>query len=234
MHRLHRATLAGVAHQRPRRPHLTGDAFGWIGLPPCSPHAREPVLPVLDTDTSGGGRGSLASLRAIAFMLPTVEPVATALATKRTHRSRAVNAYLSLYVRMPEAFRRCVPGTVCVQSSLSRSPPASSEQPRRSCGSVGQGPGCPRQWIPSQGYPVSAWSISVKNTTCAAAHSALATGIVWRFATPRWNPDNSGVPPDGPRQAGRCTATRRPMVGERGGLRPELPCDSHVVAHQPG
>lgn len=53
---------------------------------------------------------------------------------------------------------------------------------------------CPNQRIPNQGIPVSVWSIAVQNTPCAAAREALASAIVWRFATPAWNLDSNGVP----------------------------------------
>jgi hypothetical protein len=53
---------------------------------------------------------------------------------------------------------------------------------------------CPNQRIPNQGYPVSVWSITVEHTPCAAADKALATAIVWRFATPGWNLNRDGVP----------------------------------------
>jgi len=53
---------------------------------------------------------------------------------------------------------------------------------------------CPRQQILNQGYPVSAWSVSVQNTTCAAAKRALASATVWRFDEPSWNFDGNGVP----------------------------------------
>lgn len=41
---------------------------------------------------------------------------------------------------------------------------------------------------------MSAWSISVEKTTCAAADKALASAIVWRFALSAWNLDKNGVP----------------------------------------
>lgn len=58
----------------------------------------------------------------------------------------------------------------------------------------GEATSCPSQRIPDSGYPISAWSISVQNTTCAAAKRALASAMVWRFNLPSWQFNSNDVP----------------------------------------
>jgi hypothetical protein len=45
---------------------------------------------------------------------------------------------------------------------------------------------CASQRIANNGFRIPVWAISVRNTTCRAAHKALAPMVLWKFATPSW------------------------------------------------
>jgi hypothetical protein len=60
---------------------------------------------------------------------------------------------------------------------------------------------CAGQRIADDGFRVPVWAISVRNTTCLAAHKALAPMVLWKFATPSWRLVN-GIPTRWPRAGG--------------------------------